>query len=147
MSSAGLLFFAVTIVLSLPGSLCLGEVNMDTKVRLPQRLIGGQELLRMVHDQTGAAYAYPTGVLVRQIDATPFNGEARVKDVVARLAPKMGEKDGVVLLDAALPDAELKKLTNQLDSDKPDDRRVAAYLLGNTKSARAVAGQDPHRSR
>ncbi|MDD4889073.1 MAG: HEAT repeat domain-containing protein [Phycisphaerae bacterium] len=120
-------------------SFAIAEEPMDAKVKLPARLITSTELLRMVHDQTALKYAYPTGALVRQIDGTPFNGEATVKDLVAKLAPKVSVKDGVILLQADLPDADLKKLTDQLASDKPDERRVAAYLLGNTKSAAAVA--------
>ncbi len=60
----------------------VGASKMDAKVKLPARLMTGVEVLREIHAQTGLQYAYPTGAIVAQIDATRFKGEATVKAVV-----------------------------------------------------------------
>jgi len=112
---------------------------MDAKIKLPQRLMTAAEVLREVRAQAGIEYACPAGALVRQIDATPLAGEAAVSDVARKLAPRVAWQANVLLLEAELPDARLKELTDRLASAKADDRRVAAYQLGNTKSSRAIA--------
>ncbi len=104
---------SVVAVLGL-SSLVLADANMDTKVKLPARLVTGEEALRIIHEQTGLKYAYPTGALVRQIDGTPFADGAAVKDIVAKLAAKATLQDGIVVLENGLGDSELKKLTDQL---------------------------------
>ena len=104
----------------------------ETKIKLPQRLMTAEEVLREIHAQTGLYYAYPTGALVRQIDTTPFAGEATVKSVVKKLAPQTMYLKGsynFLLLEASLP-AEPKNL----DSKNADERRIAVYELGNSKS-------------
>ncbi|HOX06267.1 MAG TPA: kelch repeat-containing protein [Planctomycetota bacterium] len=135
----------------------------DVRVKLPGRLMTSQEVLREVHAQTGVTcHAYPTGALVRQIDATPFGGEATVMDVLRKLSPLVHEngsfllaarpedspKDiaaripaaaGTLRLEAELSDARLKELSGRLASGEAADRRLAAYELGNTKSTRAIA--------
>ncbi len=111
----------------------------DRKVELPLRLMDAKEILRAIHDQTDVRYAFASRSLVRQIDTTPFDGQATVGDLVTQLAGKVVWIDDVVLLESELSDDELRGLKRQLKSKDPDERRVAAYLLGNTRSTQAIA--------
>ena len=128
--AVALLVFSGTTVISAPPS--------DGVVNLPRRLMNAKEILRIIHDQTGVYYAFTSQSLVRQIDTTPFDGQATIADLVSKLASKVDWFDNVVLLESQLSDEELRRLMRRLKSKDPDERRVAAYLLGNTRSTRAI---------
>jgi HEAT repeat protein len=130
------------------GSVCLvllmatnvqGDPIPETKIKLPQRLMTAEELLREIHAQTGLYYAYPTGALARQIDTSPFNGEASVKALVGRLGTKAmclgGNLTNLLLFGA--DDLAEKEIIN-FHSPNVDSRRAAVYEMGNAKSS--IAG-------
>lgn len=113
--------------------------RMNSKIELPLRLMTAAEVLREVQAQSGMEYAYPSGSLVRQIDATRFQGRTTVAEAVQSLAPVVELRGGVFVLEADLSDARLRELCDRLASAQAADRRVAAYELGNTRSTRAIA--------
>ncbi|MCG3179527.1 MAG: hypothetical protein BIFFINMI_01863 [Phycisphaerae bacterium] len=120
----------------------LAALTHGRTIRLPQRLTSAEEILRAVHEQTGLKYAFCAGALVRQRDTTPFAGKVEGLEwvgLLANLAPHVTVANGVILLEGRPDPAEFNKLVAALKSDKADDRRVAAYLLGNTKSTQAIA--------
>ena len=125
----------LTLVVTATGA----ELPSHRTVELPRRLMGAKEILRTIHDQTGVRYAFSSRSLARQIDTTPFDGQTTVGEIVAKLAGKATWIDDVVLLESELPNDELQTLTRQLQSKEADERRVAAYLLGNTRSTQAIA--------
>ncbi|MHC4914261.1 MAG: HEAT repeat domain-containing protein [Planctomycetota bacterium] len=111
---------------------------MDKKVTLPARLMLSTEVLQEIHLQTGIRYAYPTGALVRQIDATELKGEATVETISAKLAEEVSLTGGVLVLEKKLPVADLEKLKAALTDADAGKRRVACYQLGRSASVRAI---------
>ena len=144
MRGRGPALWAIVVVTGLGGTTALGAEEpmakdiRKAKVSLPQRLMLATEVLDEISMQTGMPYAYPTGALVRQIDATAFDGSAAVGDVAGKLAPALRIVRGTLLLEQPLDAAALEALTNRLASKTPAERCVAAYELGCTKSTRAI---------
>jgi HEAT repeat protein len=128
----------IVLLTALSGVALGEEAEMARKVKLPQRLMTATEVLQEVYLQAGVSYAYPTGALARQIDATPFGGEATVAAVLKPLAESVTVRGSRALLEAALDDARLADLTRRLSDADADVRRVAAYELGCSKSTRAI---------
>ncbi len=131
------LFLGATL---LSGSAGAMGTAPDTSVQLPQRLMFGTEILEEIHRQTGRRYAYPTGVLLHQLDTTPFDGQADVLDLVARVAPNatIDLQNDLLIFSADVADETLRELQAELADPDPDTRRLAAYRLGNLQSMQTL---------
>ncbi len=116
---------------------------MKARVVLPARLMTAGEVLREIHAQTGVRYAYPSGALFRQIDATPFAGGAGVGEIAKLLAPRVRAIGDVLLLEQAFRHPGRARAGElefpMLVSENPDERRREAYELGNIPSVTAVS--------
>ncbi len=115
-----------------------GDAEEPGKVTLPNRLLFGWQVLREAHLQTGLQYAYPSDALVRQIDASQFDGATDVAEVVATLAPVVRFDGNVLLLESDLTEEQLEAYKETLRSGEIDARRLAAYELGSSKSTAAI---------
>ncbi len=111
-----------------------------TQVKLPGRLMFGTEILEEIHRQTGKGYAYPSGLIVHQIDAGQFAADANFIDIAAQLAPsaEVELENGILVFTANVEESSLRKWQAMLENQDPDQRRLAAYNLARLQSKQAI---------
>ncbi len=114
-----------------------------SSMRLPRRLMFGTEILEEIHRQTGWRYAYPSGVLIHQLDAGVFKGEADPLAVAARLAPDVAVRNDILVFSESVDANTLAELETALKNGGPDQRRLAAYRIGGLKSPEAIPALYP----